>query len=160
MWDRPRQAITRHREYDEESHAPLCGLLDGRVIDGFPGGDSASRPNYACSANYAAVESGGTVYIEAIACIDLGEELFIVYGLTPGRSPLPRKGARPMLADVVLPGRAARFGEAASRAVPGENHPRSPTSSGCLLAGGLQPTELLRLERRCLFEPLRQFGAV
>ncbi|MGF6997464.1 SET domain-containing protein [Paraburkholderia sp. GAS32] len=77
-----KRAVGRHRRLGEEGHTFLFGLSDGRVIDGSLGGNSARWLNHACAANCEAVESDGRVYIQAVADIRPGAELFIAYGLT------------------------------------------------------------------------------
>lgn len=89
-----RRAVSRHRRYGVEGHTFLFGLSDGRVIDGSLGGNSARWLNHACNANCEAIEVDGRVYIETIANIDTGEELFIAYGLvTEGRVSMAMRAA-------------------------------------------------------------------
>jgi hypothetical protein len=76
-----RKASSRHQRYGVEGHTFFFGLSDGRVIDGSHGGNSARWLNHACNANCEAVEDAGRVFIETIADIESGQELFIEYHL-------------------------------------------------------------------------------
>ncbi|MBP0596007.1 SET domain-containing protein-lysine N-methyltransferase [Paraburkholderia sp. LEh10] len=74
-----RRAAARQRS--DAGHTFVFGLSDGRVIDGSRGGNSARFLNHACDPNCEAIEVGDRVFIHALTAIDIGEELFIDYGL-------------------------------------------------------------------------------
>jgi hypothetical protein len=76
-----RKATARHQRHGVEGHTFFFGLSDGRVIDGSHGGNSARWLNHACAANCEAVEDARRVFIETIADIEAGQELFIEYHL-------------------------------------------------------------------------------
>jgi uncharacterized protein len=77
-----RKASSRFSRNGVEGHTFLFGLSDGRVIDGSQGGNSARWLNHACDANCEAVEEAGRVFIETLADIAVGTELFIRYELS------------------------------------------------------------------------------
>ena len=76
------QAMRRFERIGEAGHTFFFGLADGRVIDGGQGGNSARWLNHACEANCEAVEDNDRVFIQAARDIRVGEELFLVYGLS------------------------------------------------------------------------------
>ena len=77
-----RDAVRRHRREGVEGHTFLCGLSDGRVIDGSRGGNSARWLNHACAPNCETIEDAGRIFIHTLRPIEAGEELFIEYLLT------------------------------------------------------------------------------
>ena len=74
-----RRAAARQRS--DAGHTFVFGLSDGRVIDGSRGGNSARFLNHACEPNCEAIEMGDRVFIHALTAINVGDELFIDYGL-------------------------------------------------------------------------------
>lgn len=76
-----RAAARRYERNGILGHTFLFGLSDGHVIDGSRGGNSSRWINHACIANCEAVEDGGRVFIETIAAVNPGDELFIDYQL-------------------------------------------------------------------------------
>ncbi|MDE1180753.1 SET domain-containing protein-lysine N-methyltransferase [Paraburkholderia sp.] len=76
-----REASRRYRRYGQAGHTFYFALSDGRVIDGGRGGNSARWLNHACAANCEAIEEDGRIFIDAVANIETGDELFISYGL-------------------------------------------------------------------------------
>jgi hypothetical protein len=62
-----RRAAIRQRS--EAGHTLICGLSDGRVIDGSRGGNSARFLNHACAPNCEAIETGDRVFIRASGAI-------------------------------------------------------------------------------------------
>ncbi|WP_223957574.1 SET domain-containing protein [Paraburkholderia sabiae] len=69
------------RQQSDAGHTFVFGLSDGRVIDGSRGGNSARFLNHACEPNCEAIETGDRVFIHALTAINVGDELFIDYGL-------------------------------------------------------------------------------
>ena len=73
-----------HR-YDDDAmdqhHTFLFAIDDDLVIDGAVGGNDARYINHACAPNCEAINEEGRSFIEAIADIELGAELFYDYAL-------------------------------------------------------------------------------
>ena len=66
----------------EKHHTVLFAVDDDTVIDGAVGGNDARFINHACAPNCEAVNEGGRIFIEAIADIEAGAELFYDYSLS------------------------------------------------------------------------------
>jgi uncharacterized protein len=73
-----RRAAARQRS--GAGHTFVFGLSNGRVIDGYVGGNSARFLNHACVPNCEAIEMGDRVFIHALTAIVPGDELFILRG--------------------------------------------------------------------------------
>ena len=71
------------RRYDDESmrrhHTFLFAISQRTVIDAAVGGNDARFINHSCEPNCNAVVEGGRVFVEAIATIPAGAELFYDY---------------------------------------------------------------------------------
>ena len=82
--DRISQAKADKRYDDDamEHHHTFLFSIDARtVIDASSGGNEARFINHSCAPNCEAVQEGKRIFIEAIAPIEPGAELFYDYGL-------------------------------------------------------------------------------
>jgi SET domain-containing protein len=66
----------------EQHHTMLFAVDDDTVIDAAVDGNEARFVNHSCAPNCEAVNESGRIFIEAIADIPVGAELFYDYGLT------------------------------------------------------------------------------